>query len=61
MSRVCAKCGKKATSGHNVSHSNIKTNRTFAANVHKVDIEENGKTTKQYLCTRCIKTNKKSK
>ena len=61
MSRVCANCGKKAVSGHNVSHSNIKTNRTFAANVHKVEVIEDGKKTKQYLCTKCIKTNKKSK
>lgn len=61
MSRVCAVCGKRQTSGHNVSHSNRKTNRTFKANVQKVSVEVNGKSTQQYLCANCIKTSKKSK
>ena len=61
MSRVCAICGKGKTSGNNVSHSNRKTRRTFEANVQKVSVEVNGKSTNQYLCTKCIKTSKKSK
>ncbi|MBQ3502204.1 MAG: 50S ribosomal protein L28 [Clostridia bacterium] len=61
MSRVCAICGKGQTSGNNVSHSNRKTRRTFEANVQKVSVEVNGKSTNQYLCTKCIKTSKKSK
>ena len=61
MSRVCAICGKGKASGNNVSHSNRKTRRTFEANVQKVSVEVNGKSTEQYLCTRCIKTTKKSK
>ena len=61
MSRVCAVCGKGQTSGHNVSHSNRKTNRTFKANVQKVSVEVDGKSTQQYLCAKCIKTSKKSK
>ena len=61
MSRVCAICGKGKTSGNNVSHSNRKTKRTFEANVQKVSVEDNGKNTEQYLCTKCIKTSKKVK
>ena len=61
MSRVCAICGKGQTSGNNVSHSNRKTRRTFEANVQKVSVEVDGKSTNQYLCTKCIKTSKKSK
>ena len=61
MSRVCAICGKGKTTGNNVSHSNRKTKRTFEANVQKVSVEVNGKSTNQYLCTKCIKTSKKSK
>lgn len=61
MSRVCAICGKGKTSGNNVSHSNRKTRRTFEANVQKVSVEVDGKSTNQYLCTKCIKTSKKSK
>ena len=59
MSRVCAVCGKKAMSGHNVSHSNVKTNRTFGVNVQKVSVNIDGKESKEYLCTKCIKTSKK--
>lgn len=61
MSRVCAICGKGKASGNNVSHSNRKTKRTFEANVQKVSVEVDGKSTNQYLCTKCIKTSKKSK
>ena len=60
MSRVCAICGKGKASGNNVSHSNRKTRRTFEANVQKVSVEVDGKSTNQYLCTKCIKTSKKS-
>ena len=61
MSRVCAICGKGKASCNNVSHSNRKTRRTFEANVQKVSVEVDGKSTNQYLCTKCIKTSKKSK
>lgn len=33
MSRICQITGKKVTVGHHVSHSNIKTKRTFAPNL----------------------------
>ncbi len=35
MSRVCEVTGKKALSGHNVSHSNAKTKRKFYPNLQK--------------------------
>ncbi len=34
MSRVCQITGKKAITGNNVSHSNIKTKRQFHPNLH---------------------------
>ncbi len=34
MSRVCQITGKKAITGNNVSHSNIKTKRKFRPNLH---------------------------
>ena len=55
MSKVCNICGKGQTTGNNVSHSNRKTRRTFKANVQKVSYVENGKETKGYVCTRCLK------
>ena len=33
MSRICQITGKKVMVGHSVSHSNIKTKRTFAPNL----------------------------
>lgn len=35
MSRVCQVTGKRPTTGHNVSHSNIKSKRRFLPNLHK--------------------------
>ena len=58
MSRVCSVCGKGQTSGHNVSHSHRKTRRTFKANVQKVSFVKEGKIVNDYVCTRCLKSNK---
>ena len=33
MSRICDLTGKTAMNGHNVSHSNVKTNRKFYPNL----------------------------
>lgn len=59
MSKVCAVCGKGRTSGNNVSHSNRKTKRTYGANVHKVNVEIDGKEERRYVCTRCLRTSQK--
>lgn len=34
MSRVCQVTGKRPQTGHNVSHSNIKSKRRFLPNLH---------------------------
>ncbi len=34
MSKVCQVTGKRPVTGHNVSHSNIKTKRRFEPNLH---------------------------
>jgi large subunit ribosomal protein L28 len=34
MSRVCQVTGKRPLTGHNVSHSNIKSKRRFLPNLH---------------------------
>ncbi|GHU98670.1 hypothetical protein FACS1894211_02780 [Clostridia bacterium] len=56
MSRVCSICGKGKLSGHLVSHSNIKTNRFYEANLQKIAFETDGKKQTGYVCTRCMKT-----
>ena len=38
MARRCNLSGKQAQSGHNVSHSNRKTNRRFLPNIQKVSL-----------------------
>ncbi len=58
MSRVCSICGKGQASGNNVSHSHRKTRRTFKANVQKVSFVKEGKVVSDYVCTRCLKSNK---
>lgn len=60
MARVCAICGKGTMTGNKVSHSNIKTRRVWKANVHKRTIvDKKGKTVKAYICTRCLRNQKK--
>lgn len=56
MSRVCSICGKGKMKGNMVSHSNIKTNKHYNANVQKVKVEIDGKTVSEYVCTKCLKT-----
>ncbi|MEW5692609.1 MAG: 50S ribosomal protein L28 [Candidatus Hydrogenedentota bacterium] len=58
MSKECKVCGKKSSSGHNVSHSNRKTNRRFNPNLQKLTFVLNEKKTRGYVCTNCIKNNK---
>jgi large subunit ribosomal protein L28 len=60
MSRICSICGKGTMSGNNVSHAKNRTRRTWSANVQKVDIvDESGKETNAYVCTRCLRTLRK--
>lgn len=61
MSKECVICKKKRASGNNVSHSNRHTRRAFGANLHKLTVEnEDGKVSKEYVCTRCMRTNAKN-
>jgi len=55
MAKVCEKCGKKAMSGNNVSHSHKKTRRTFGVNLHTLRIEVNGAAKKVKYCSSCLK------
>ncbi len=62
MSKVCAVCGKGKLSGNLVSHSNRKTPTSYQANLQKVSIKhENGSVSKEYVCTRCLKSGKVEK
>ena len=50
----CSICGKGAHFGHNVSHSNRKTNAVWKANVKSVRVKVNGAAKKMYVCTSCL-------
>ncbi len=59
MSGKCDVCGKTPGYGHNVSHSNRKTNRRWLPNVQKTTVLVNGSRRRIDACTRCIRTLRK--
>ena len=58
MARVCYICGKRPTTGHNVSYSENKTKRRFLPNLQRVRIIENGRVKRVRICTKCLKAGK---
>ncbi|MFA5514943.1 MAG: 50S ribosomal protein L28 [Desulfuromonadales bacterium] len=56
MSRTCAICGKKPTSGNNVSHAHNKTRKVWYPNLQKVKAIDNGAVRSMKVCTRCIRS-----
>lgn len=56
MGKFCEVCGKGMMSGHNVSHSNRKTNRFWAPNVQRVRVLVNGQAKTVSVCTRCLRS-----
>ena len=52
----CAICGKGVTFGHNVSHSNRKTNRTWKPNIRRVKAVVNGSSKTVNVCSRCLRS-----
>jgi len=53
-------CGKTPQFGHNVSHSMHHTNRRWMPNIHAATIYVDNKPKKMKLCTRCLRTIKKT-
>ncbi|EGO63747.1 50S ribosomal protein L28 [Acetonema longum] len=58
MANVCEICGKGERSGFNVSHSHLKTKRTWKPNIQKVRAMVNGKVKQLNTCTRCLRSGK---
>jgi large subunit ribosomal protein L28 len=61
MSKVCAVCGKKPGFGNHRSHSMVATKRRFEPNLQRVRVVLDGKPTRAYVCTRCLKAGKVQK
>jgi large subunit ribosomal protein L28 len=58
MARQCAICAKGVKSSFQVSHSHIRTKRTWAPNLQRVRALIDGKTKRVNVCTRCLKSGK---
>lgn len=54
----CDLCGKGVVFGHNVSHSNRKTNRTWKPNIRRVKAVVNGSAKTVNVCSRCLRSGK---
>ncbi len=54
----CCICGKGVTFGHNVSHSERKTSRSWKPNIRKVRIDDNGTHKTVSICSRCLRSGK---
>lgn len=55
---ICKICGKGVTTGMQVSHSHIRTKRTWKPNLQKVRAVVNGSPKKITVCTRCLRSGK---
>jgi large subunit ribosomal protein L28 len=58
MANLCEICGKSKRSGCNVSHSHLKTKRTWKPNIQRVRGVINGEIRKINTCTRCLRSGK---
>ena len=56
MSRKCDVCGKGVVTGMKVSHSHIRTKRTWAPNIQRVKAIINGSPKRIMVCTRCLRS-----
>ena len=54
----CEICGKGIQTGIQVSHSHIRTKRTWSPNIQKVRALVNGTPTRLNVCTRCLRSGK---
>ncbi|MDH5760494.1 MAG: 50S ribosomal protein L28 [Gemmatimonadota bacterium] len=62
MARVCYVCGKRPSTGNNVSHANNKTKRRWLPNLQTVKIQTNdGERMRVRVCTSCISAGKVKK
>ncbi len=58
MAIKCAICSKTTRSGNSVSHSHHKTKRQFKPNLQRINFSIDGKKKKDYVCTRCLRSQK---
>ena len=54
----CEICGKGTVSGMTISHSHIRTKRTWKPNLRNIRILVGGASRKATVCTRCLRSGK---
>ncbi|ERT56491.1 MULTISPECIES: 50S ribosomal protein L28 [Megasphaera] len=58
MANYCEVCGKGTVTGMNVSHSHLKTKRTWKPNIQRVRAVVDGEVKRINVCTRCLRSGK---
>jgi large subunit ribosomal protein L28 len=58
MANICDICGKGVRTGMQVSHSHIRTKRTWKPNLQRVRALVKGTPTRLKVCTRCLRSGK---
>lgn len=58
MSRKCEICNKGVVFGIQISHSDRKSNRSWAPNLKRVKAIVDGSPKRIYVCTRCLRSGK---
>ena len=58
MANFCEICGKGTMSGMNVSHSHLKTKKTWKPNIQRVRAIVDGEVKRGNVCTRCLRSGK---
>jgi large subunit ribosomal protein L28 len=61
VAKVCYVCQKGPAFGNSRSHSMVATRRRFNPNLQKVRIDVKGTPSREYVCTRCLKSGKVTK
>ena len=56
MANYCEICGKGTVTGMNVSHSHLKTKRTWKPNIQRVRAIVDGEVKRVNVCTRCLRS-----
>ncbi|MGI6491599.1 MAG: 50S ribosomal protein L28 [Pelotomaculum sp.] len=58
MAKKCAVCGKGVTVGMKISHSHIRTKRTWMPNLQRIKAIVDGSPRRVLVCTRCLRSGK---
>jgi large subunit ribosomal protein L28 len=58
LAKRCEICGKTITFGIQLSHSHIRTKRTWSPNLQRVKALIDGRTKRIRVCTQCLRSGK---